>query len=200
VSQQPPRWSLQKGFERLLGPEVTEHMAAERIEKAAREGPLLYCNGKPVDPSFVKTHLRIVARKEQEPARDKRPGEWKWKCRVVPAGPLGWEPIPGPVRPGEVIDYSWEVDAERIETVRGMWLSPTGRWTTAVDDEIWRLLDRDSPLVKSLDDPKNLKKLYGHVTERVTERTGAPPKYPKKLRRRVRDRLGINHLGIRVPK
>jgi hypothetical protein len=75
------------------------------------------------------------------------------------------------------------VDAKGIEALRGMRL--TERWTNVVDNELQRLRDDEAPLLKG-----DVQELYGYLTVRVKDRTGAPPPDPKRFRRRIRSFLG----------
>lgn len=188
MSRRPQRrqlMSLQLGFERLLGPEVTPHDACERIEKAWHEKQLqLYCNGILLEPSAIKALLRLVA--EQGP-------DGCWLCTVLFFGLVRGQVIEADdsdsvqrvtmaIPPPPV----WKVDVEGIEKLRGG-VRSVERWTEVVDNELRRLQDNDSPLLRR----ETEQELYGHLTLCVKERTGAPPPYPKRLRRRVRDRLGV---------
>jgi hypothetical protein len=177
------RISLQKGFERLLVYDVTAPIACERIEKALHERRLrLFRNGELLTPSYIKNNLRVVV--EQQ-------ADGRWLCTIVEA-----QATRVPIlevddsQPTQVVTVLlppppvWEVDAEGIEALRGM--QSTERWTKVVDDELQRLRNDESPLLKDED----LQELYGYLTVCVKQRTGAPPPYPKRFRRRIRDFLG----------
>jgi hypothetical protein len=81
--------------------------------------------------------------------------------------------------------YTWEVDAEGIEALQPPTASMRGRksehnWTGIVDHELMDLQHNGSPL---LEDPDAL---YAHLVTHLKNETGHPPKYPKRLRERIR--------------
>jgi hypothetical protein len=178
------RFSLQKGFERLFVYDVTAPKACERIEKALHEGELqLFRNGELQTPSYIKINFRVVV---------ERQADGRWLCTIVEAG---WMRVPvlevDDSQPTQVVTLLlppppvWEVDAEGLEALRGV--QSTERWTKVVDDELERLRDDNSPLLKE----EKLQELYGYLTVRVEQRTGALPPDPKRFRRRIRDFLGM---------
>src|SRR5262249_10647799 len=178
------RLALQKGFERLLVYDVTAPIACERIEKALHEGrPLrLFRNGELLTPSYIKTNLCVVV--EQQ-------ADGRWLCTIVETHGMRVSIVEvDDSQPTQVVTVAlppppvWEVDAEGIEALRGR--RSTERLTVVVDNELKRLRDDESPLLKE----EKLQELYGYLTVCVEQRTGAPPPNPKRFRRRIRDFLG----------
>jgi hypothetical protein len=184
------RLALQKGFERLLVYDVTAPIACERIEGALHEGRLeLFRNGESLKHhiGYIKTNLRVVV--EQR-------ADGRWCCAIVETHAM-WAPIieVDDSQLTQVVTVAlpplpvWEVDAEGIEALRGM--QPTERWTNVVDNELQRLWNDKSPLLRK----KALPELYGYLTMCVEQRTGVPPPNPKRFRRRIRNFLaGVQKL------
>jgi hypothetical protein len=173
------RLSLQKGFERLL---IFDD-AHERIEKALHRGRLqLFRNGELLAPSDIKTGLHLVV---------EQAAGGRWLCTIVETRGMRVKIVEvDDTQPTQTVTVvlppspTWEVDAESVEALRGM--RPTERWTTVVVSEFQHLREAGSPLLKKAD----LQELYGYLSACVEQRTGAPPRYPKRFRRRVRDLLG----------
>jgi hypothetical protein len=167
------RIPLQDAFDRLL---LHYHpaVACEEINLAVRTNRLrLYCDGTLLSLIYICSDLRVVI--EQE-------ADGRWRCRVMPAGPgLGFDPN----RP-----YRWEVDGEGADDLMQPPLPRPGRkskdnWTTIVDNELVRLRRIGSPLLENPDE------LEAHLMAHVKQKTGHPPKYPRRLRQRIRASLGV---------
>src|SRR6516162_5571186 len=162
------RLALQKGFERLFVYDVTAPIACERIETALHERRLrLFRNGELLTPSYIKTNLRVVV--EQQ-------ADGRWLCTIAETR---WMRVPvlevDDSQPTQVVTVElppppvWEVDAEGLEALRGM--RPTERWTKVVDNELQRLKEDKSPLLKE----EKLEELYAYLTVCVGQKTGALP-------------------------
>jgi hypothetical protein len=171
------RLSLAEGFERLLAhyaPDVAHH----KLRKGLHEKPgLLYCDGRPLAPSYIEDEVRVLLLDREQDKREQNKREQdgpRYELRLMPKGPMGWERT----------DYTWELDAKGLEALlplpkrRGR--KSVQNWTGIVDGELRALWHKSSLLLEDFD------ALERHLSALVGQKTGSPPKYPKRLRQRIR--------------
>jgi hypothetical protein len=98
-----PKISVDNGFHKLL-PTLSAHAAVELINTALRDNRArLYCNGVPVDPNFIRTHLVVEAR---------HAADGRWSASIKP------------IRALAAARYIWRVDAPEIEALRPQPIEP----------------------------------------------------------------------------
>jgi hypothetical protein len=184
---------LQEAFELLLLVPFAPHVACERIEKALHEKRLLlYRDGIRLEPSEIKTELRVVV---------ELAGDGRWCCLIVEQGQLMQARYVG-VRETEdgrrIVTIAnppepvWEVDIEGAETLLPHLTPGRGRksvqnWTAIVDLELRHLRYIGSPLLE------NFEQLCAHLKEHLRAKGSAPPKDLKRFRQRIRAFPGVQN-------
>ena len=91
---------------------------------------------------------------------------------------------------------AWEVDAEDVEGLLPRPAHQRGvrsvlNWTGIVDAELQKLQREESKLLKNLKNREHFERLETHLSSHVKQETGQLPKYPRKLRQRIREKLGV---------
>jgi hypothetical protein len=91
---------------------------------------------------------------------------------------------------------AWEVDAEDVEGLLPRPAHQRGvrsvlNWTGIVDAELQKLKREESNLLENLKNREHFERLETHLSSHVKQETGQLPKYPRKLRQRIREKLGV---------
>jgi hypothetical protein len=134
----------------------------------------LYCNGSLLTVSYIVTQLHVTVEQERD---------GRWRCEVVPAGPVGWAQT----------SYTWEVDAEGAVALlppapsRKAGRKSAHNWMTIVDLELRRLQYIGSPLLE------NFCELETNLLAHLRQETGQLFKRTKRFRQRIRAFLRVQN-------